>query len=177
MTLDNMVNAFSKLRPSATFLSVKEYHNKHDEISNFGVVFHIDYKAALKRSYKVAANYQATDMIQREAKRLVLSSLEDRIAAFDTPLEERDSPYVYFKDATNQYIKGIKAHVDTNDLFMFGLLVSKNVLKAGNYKHINSSRLTIAKNNILKTTPVSKFRQFRLLPKSYKEIKVENLCV
>lgn len=177
MTTDEMVDAFSKLRPIATFLSIKEYHNKYNEISNFGIVFHIDYKAALKRSHKLAARYNANNMIQKEAKRLVLSSLEERIGAFSTPLETRDFPYVYFKDATNQYIKGVKAHADTNDLYMFGFVVSKNVLKAGQYKDVNSSSLTIAKNDILKTTPVSKFRQFKLIPRSYKEIKVENLCV
>lgn len=177
MNLEQMVDTFAKLRPSATFVSVKEYLNSYHELSDFGIVFHIDYEAALKRSYEIVSGFKAEDILTREAKRLVLSSLTGRIDAYKTPLEERDNPYVYFKDIDGNYIKGIKAHEDTNDLFMFGFVVSKKILVPAEYKHTNSAPLTIAREKIESLTPVSKFRQFRLIPKSYRTITVENLQI
>lgn len=177
MKLKKLVDIFGELRPNATLLSVKEYTNNWNEISNFGIVFHIDYEEALRRSHKKVSTYVATDILHKEAKRLVLSSLTSRLDAFRVPLEERDHPYVHFKDANGAYIKGIKAHQETGDLYLFGLLVSKKILVPAKYKPTNSSQLTLAKDRIENGTPVSKFRQFKLIPKSYKEIKVESLII
>ncbi len=177
MKIEGLVDVFAGLRPNATLLSVKQYTNNWNEISSFGIVFHIDYEEALKRSYKKISTYIATDILHKEAKRLVLSSLTDRMDAFRIPLEQRDHPYVYFKDANGQYIKGIKAHQETGNLYLYGLLVSKKILVPAKYDPTNSSQLTLAKNRIESGTPVSKFRLFKLMPKSYKEIKVENLTI
>jgi hypothetical protein len=177
MTVEELVNVFAKLRPNATFVSIKEYTNNYNEISNFGIVFHIDYKEVLKRSQKIVSSYRSEDILYKEAKRLVLSSLNGRIDSYKNPLEERDAPYVYFKDAYGKYIKGIKAHQETGDLYMFGLLVSKEILVPANYKQTNSSSLTLAKEKIERITPVSKFRQFKLIPRSYKEITIENITI
>jgi len=178
MNTEKLTDVFARLRPNATFVSIKEYTNNWAEVSNFGIIFHIDYAAALKRSYEIVSSYRAEDILYKEAKRLVLSSISDRIELFKkSPLEERDAPYIYFKDVNNNYIKGIKAHRDTGDLYMFGFLVSKEVLVPAEYKDTNSSRLTLARDRIENITPVSKYRQFKLIPKSYKEIGIENLVI
>ena len=33
----------NQIRPGATFMSVKQYTNNYGEISNYGIVFHINY--------------------------------------------------------------------------------------------------------------------------------------
>lgn len=176
MNTESLKHLFAKLRPNATFASIKEYRNNYNEVSNFGIVFHIDYLTSLKRSFDIVSKYDAADSLHKDAKRLVLASMSKRIEFLDkNKLEENDFPYVYFKDATGALIKGIKAHQDTNNLYMFGTLVSKEVITPGFYPTVHSSPLTLAKNRIEKLTPISRFRQFKLQPKSYKEIKIENL--
>lgn len=174
---EHMVSTFAGLRPGATFVGVNEYTNLYNELSTFGIVFHIDYKKSLKNSLDIVYKFKPNDLLHKEAKRLLIASLIGRIDAFSRPLEKRDSPYVYFKDANKTYIKGIKMHEETEDLYMFGFVVSKKILAPTKYIKINSEPLTLAKNRIENLTPVSKFRQFRLIPKSYKEIKIENLII
>src|SRR5271169_4323581 len=99
MDVKELTGVFARLRPNATFVSIKEYMNNWQEVSNFGIIFHIDYAAALKRSYDIVSSYRSEDILYKEAKRLVLSSLSDRMELFKkSPLEERDAPYVYYKD-------------------------------------------------------------------------------
>jgi hypothetical protein len=176
MNKEQLIDTFSKLRPGATFVSVREYRNTHNELSNFGLVFHIDYSAALKRSRNIVANYTVQDELHREAKSILLSSLDRRIA-IEEPIENRDEPYTHFRDANGEWIKGIKAHEELDSLYLFGFLVHKRVLVAGEYKEVNSSPLTLAKREIEKSTPVSRFRQFKLLPKMYREIGIEKLVI
>lgn len=176
MTINELVATFGKLRPNATFVSVKEYKNNYDEVSDFGIVFHVDYQKALKRSYDIVAALQTTDLLQKEARRIILSSLIERIEC-KIPIEERDDPYVHFKDGYGNFIKGIKAHKETHDLYMFGFIVSKKVIIPTSYKPVNSSKLTVVKDRMENLTPISKFRQFKLIPKSYREIKIESLII
>ena len=42
------------------------------------------------------------------------------------------------------------------------LYISKKVIKAGTYKTVNSKPLTLAKNALKKSAPISKWRQFIL---------------
>jgi hypothetical protein len=171
-----LINTFAKLQPGSTFVSVREYKNNYNELSNFGLVFHIDYTAALKRSRNIIANYNAQDVLHREAKTQLLSSLDNRLANI-IPIEDRDEPYTHFRDADGNVIKGIKAHEGLDRLYLFGFLVHKRVLVAGEYKDVNSGNLTLAKREIEKSTPIYRFRQFTLLPKSYREIAIEKLVI
>jgi hypothetical protein len=177
MTSEEMINIFSDFRPNATFVAIEEYQNVYGEISNFGLTFHIDYLNALKKSKDIVVNYKADDFLNKEAKRQILSSLSNRIDAFEYPLEERDGPYIYFKDAEGRFIKGIKAHEETGDLYMFGFVISKRIIKPYEYRPSNRSALTITKDRIESLTPISKFRQFKLIPRSYKQIKIEKLVI
>lgn len=176
MNKQQLINTFAKLRPGSTFVSVREYRNNHNELSNFGLVFHIDYNAAMKRSRNIIAAYKTHDELHQTAKEQLLTSLDRRIAT-QTPIEKNDFPYTHFRDADGNWIKGIKAHEELGRLYMFGFLVSKRVLEAGTYKDVNSSPLTLAKRAIEKQTQLSRFRQFKLLPKMYREIGIEKLVI
>jgi len=63
---EELIGVFARLRPSATFVSVKEYVNNYREMSNFGIVFHIDYAAALKRSYEIVSTYKAEGVLYKQ---------------------------------------------------------------------------------------------------------------
>jgi hypothetical protein len=173
---NQLIQLFSSFRPDATFLSIQEYTNLHDETSNFSISFHISYLNCMKTSFDIISKHKPINQIQKIAKEEVLSSLKSRIEN-KTPIEERDDPYIHYKDMNGNIIKGIKSHKTTNQLYLFGLLTHKRIIKQGIYKNVNSSQLTIEKRAIEKLAPISRFRQFILFPKSYKCINVENIIL
>lgn len=58
--------------------------------------------------------------------------------------------------------KGVKVHGETGELHVFGFTRQKAVLTAGEYKKVNSSAKTLAKNALRKSLKSGKFRQFVL---------------
>ena len=178
MTKDQLIHTFSQFRPNAMFVSIKEYSNKHGEIANHSIAFHIDYLSVLKKSQQIVLKTKTFGTIKERAKEEILLSLRERIDVYTkTPLEKQDDPYFHFQDTKGKFIKGIKQHKENGSLYMFGLLLNKQVLIPGDYKEVNSSELTIEKRNLLSITPVSKFRQYFLFPKQFKEIKIENMVL
>lgn len=57
---------------------------------------------------------------------------------------------------------GIKIHKETGDCHVVGLLEHKTVITPGEYKTVNSSPKTLAKNEISRKLPSARFRQYAL---------------
>jgi hypothetical protein len=58
---------------------------------------------------------------------------------------------------------GLKVHIDTNELHIMGLKVSKVVIgEPSKYRHVKSRPLTIEKDKIREMLPSSRIRQFNL---------------
>jgi hypothetical protein len=80
-------------------------------------------------------------------------------------------------DEDNTPIKGVKLHVATNTLHLYGLVAHKRVLMPGLYTKGNRRPLTVAKDKLRHLTPVGKFRQFKITPSQLDSISVENLSL
>lgn len=64
---------------------------------------------------------------------------------------------------TNAYVTlcpNVRLHIAEQRIFIFGFVVSKDVVKEGVYKSVNSSGKTIAKRKIEKHLKATQFRQF-----------------
>lgn len=59
-------------------------------------------------------------------------------------------------------LDGIKVHKETGELYVTGLVQSKVTLEEGEYKVVKSKPLTLAKKEIEKDLPSSKFRTYIL---------------
>lgn len=59
-------------------------------------------------------------------------------------------------------LAGVKVHIVNGSLHVCGLQEAKVVLVKGVYKTVNSKPLTLAKQEISKSLPSNRFRQFRL---------------
>lgn len=175
---ENFIAELSKLRPSATFLSLIGYRNAFSEVADYNIVFHMSYQNALRRSLVALENIVPEGDYEAIAKQELINSYQsslDKIAS--TPIEELDDNYTRFFDQNNNLIKGIKLHTATNTLHLFGLIAHKRILMPGQYKQTNRRPLTIAKDKLRKNCPVSKFRQFKLVPDQVDSISVENLSL
>lgn len=179
MNQQKFVAELSKLRPSATFLSIMGYRNEYSEVADYSLIFHMSYENALRRSLQALESVVPSSDMESVAKEELIAGFQkslDKMA--ETPIEELDDNYTRFFDSDGKHIKGVKLHTATATLHLYGLVNHKRILIPGNYsKGDNRRPLTIAKDKLRKLCPVSKFRQFRLTPDQVDRISVENLSL
>ncbi len=97
------------------------------------------------------------------------------IKSYLNSLEDVDNVgpgYDKVKNTYGEYIKGLKRHVESDILHLFGFINFKRVIVPGSYKTRVRQDLTIAKDELRKNLPVSRFRQFILSPNTLKYITV-----
>jgi len=178
MNQTKFVAELSKLRPSATFLSILGYRNEYSEVADYSLIFHMSYQNALKRSLLALESIVPASDLESVAKQELVAGFQkslDKMA--EIPLEELEDGYTRFFDEDGKYIKGVKLHDATNTLHLYGLVAHKRVLMPGDYPKSNKRPLTMAKDKLRKLCPVSKFRQFRITPDQVNSISVENLSL
>ena len=178
MNRNEFVSELSKLRPSSMFLALKGYRNEFSEVADYSLLFHMSYENALHRSIDILNEYIPSTDTQVEAKLQLLNSFATSLRKLDeAPEEVRDETYTHFL-VDGVPVKGIKLHVSTNNLHLYGLVVHKRVLMPGLYpSHDTRSALTIEKDHLRRMCPVGKFRQFKLLPDRLDSIAVQNLSL
>lgn len=178
ITKETFVAELSKLRTRSTFLNLHRYRAESGELADFNIVFHISYLNALKRSVAVLEALVPDSPLQALAKHELLTSYHTSIEKGETiAVEDIDDAYQRFFDSDGKYIKGVKMHIETGNLHLYGFAHQKVVIEPGTYKKVNSKPLTIEKNKLSRLTPVSKFRQFRILPSQVKKITVSHLSL
>ena len=172
------INELSKLRPSSTFLHLKGYVNSVGEKADYNIVFHMSYLNALHKSIDTLNSLNLVLPEENEARNQLIESFNNSIKKIETtPIEEIDDNFTRFFDESGNYIKGIKLHTESNTLHLYGLVVNKRVLIPGNYKKVNSSKMTIMKNQLRYLTQCGKFRDFRITPNQVESISVERLTL
>ena len=170
----DFVSELSKLKSNSTFLAIKGYKTDNDEVADYSLVFNMSYPNALKRSIATLEGLSLGTDLEREARTELLASWNKSLSNPEK-VEEREPAYDYFVDESGAPIKGVKLHVATNTLHLYGLQVHKRVYLPGNYKTVNSKPLTIAKKKLTALTAVGKFRQFKLTPDKVDSISVQGL--
>lgn len=175
MDRELFIAELGRLRPTSTFLNLHNYRNEQGELSDFNIVFHISYLNALKRSTAILEGFVPENDLQLQAKHAVLKSFHTSINNHATPVDEIDDGYKRFFDSDGSEIKGLKMHLATGHLHLYGFVHQKLVKERIEYKAVNSAALTIEKNKLKRMCPVSKFRQFRILPNQVDYIKVQGL--
>lgn len=177
MTKSEFIAELAKLTPNSTFLYLHHYRSASNELSNFNIIYHINYLSALKRSVLILESLVPNSAIQSTAKQELLSSFNSSINKIITqPIENLDDGYQRFY-SNNSYIKGVKLHIESNQLHIYGFVHQKVVLEPGNYPKVNSSSLTIEKNKLRQLCPVSKFRNFIISPDNVEKITVQKITL
>jgi hypothetical protein len=178
--MDNsqFVSELAKLRASSTFLTVGGYRNEASEIADYNIVFNMSYKSALERSIKTLQALTLTEHTDKVARDELLSSFHTSLARVKvSPIEEREDAYQHFRDEDGTYIKGVKLHLRTNTLHLYGLIVNKRVIMPGTYPASDEKPLARSKRKLRHLTSVGKFRQFKILSSQVDYIAVQNLTL
>ncbi len=172
------IEELAALRTSSTFLNLHRYKNEFGEVADFNIVFHISYENALKRSVAVLESTVPDSPLASQARHELLQSFHTSIANIaKIPIEEIDDAYTRFFDDDGNYIKGVKMHTSTGTLHIYGFAHQKVILVPGVYPKTNRRPLTIEKDKLRDLCPVSKFRQFRMLPNQVEKIKVQHISL
>lgn len=181
-TTEELFNMFANFRRGSQIVSIKNYKSADNEISDFQICFHMSYRNALQKSLNLVSEYVPKSPIEEIAKKEIVESYTNSLNKFngENDREEavEDPTYEHVKDDNGNYIKGIKVHRETGDLYMYGLLLNKKVVVPVERKPVKSRELTIAKNKIKKSLrlPVDRFRQYVLTKQNFEKITIEN-CV
>jgi hypothetical protein len=176
------VRVLGKVRPCATFLSIKNYHNNFAEVANFSVVFHANYHNAVRKAqaiikqakYPGSKNFSKKDM--ELARRELLASFEDTLNGHN-PLYTCHGVYESVLGADGKPLPGVKLHIRQGIVHINALKVRKRVITPGIYKKSNSSSKTIAKRYLRSITPLNNWVQFKLQPKRFDRLVVERMTI
>jgi hypothetical protein len=175
MTKDDFVMELSKLRPSSTFLALHKYRNRYGEIADFSIVFHMSYQSALRRSLGILEKIKPQSDLEKIAKEQLIRSYSTSLSTTSSPeVPETDGVYQRFFDERGRHIKGVKMHLRTGELHLYGLIVHKKIIMPTEYPKVNHAPLTLAKNEFRKHCPVENFRQFKILPNHVDRIAVQS---
>ena len=151
----NIVKKVNNSPTGVSFVSVKEYENKANEISNYLINVGVSLENAKNKDIEYLENLDVktleTDIdfdLLNEAKIALIKGIK-------SPNKNRSNGQ---KNAYTTITKGVRLHNETNRLHVYGFFVKKDILVKGVYKKVNSRPLTIAKNFLRKNMKSTKFR-------------------
>jgi len=189
---NNNVVAVAKTIKGTSFVGIANYENSKGEVSNQTIVAGITYEKCLVNDFKslqekqneVFNEFQKSNTIEmiEKAYNNIYSSLEKRLSSDEVKealRQQNDSTIVRSdgqKDAYKHLAKGVKLHLETQKLHIFGLVVRKKVITPIDYKEVKSRELTILQNKIKKFCEFKqdKYRNF-IFDKS--EVKLKGISL
>lgn len=151
--------ATEKSITGVSFVSIRNYTNTSGETSNNLINVGIRYDNAKKKDIETLENLNVSEHSFKSAPENIEQARVALIASFLAPDKARSEGQ---KDAYTHIVDGVKVHNETGQIYIFGYREHKEVLKAGEYKTVNSSDLTIAKNELRKLLRTGKFTQYAL---------------
>jgi hypothetical protein len=166
---------FNRLKQSSTFLSVMGYTNEYNEVSNFGIVFHVDYIKAVKKAINIWLSIKPKNDLEKRALLELITAYKDTLNGKSHSTSAHS--YDRIVDGDGKLIKGVKWHEKGNSIHLWGFLVHKVILQPALYPNDNRSSLTLEKTRLLQLTPIGRFRQYKLLPNRFNSIGVESLTL
>jgi hypothetical protein len=154
---------------SITYLS-----KKHNELARFTANFGFSYGQVVEKSITeleilTRENENVWNAVEKEAAAELMASFKETQAAHARG--EQNAAYT----KKGQYIpigNGVNLNTSDNTIQLFGLVLTKTVLRAGVYPHVNSAPKTIAKNKIRKMLPVGNFREFAIDMSQVEQMKI-----
>ena len=167
--------ALNQIRQGSTFLAVKNYVNNHGEQSHFGIVFHVDYIKAVKKAVDIWRSYTPLNAIERAARQDLIDSYQMTLRGHN-PRALSAHTYQRITDG-NQIIRSVKWHDNGKACHFWGFLVHKRIIKRGSYPVDTRGQFTVVRENLIGKTPLTNFRQFKIVEGRFGSIGVEHLSL
>jgi len=168
-----VVSMFAELN-GTKFIGIREYVAKTSgEIANHVVNANFSYSNAIAKDLLKLQNGTIKDFeaIAKKAN-VTIDLVGEAVSALINSFENNSNPATQSNQSKAQHdlyipiTNAIKLNKETLKLHIYALAVSKEVLKAGEYKTVKSRPLTIAKNEAKKyfNLTTNKYRNFIIDP-------------
>lgn len=171
----------AKTIKGTTFVGVRGYLNRYNELSNQTFLAGVSYANLLNNDLikltsnevkkKVVSLYATNDKaLVKKAYNELVTSLKKRTSSEKEKeqLRANNDKTIKLSDAQinayTQLAKGVKINDESNEVYVFGLMVRKTKLADGVYPVKNSQKKTIVKNAINKISDQrqAKYRMFKV---------------
>lgn len=171
--MKNLLNKFNSLN-GAKMISVNNYYAKTSgEIANHNICVNVSVLNAKRADLKALQSVDDAKLLSiadssKIAVDVLKTSLSEMIESAQKNLSENvEDRTAQSKGQNDAYItiaKGVRLHLDTMTVHIFGKAIKKTVLVKGTYKTVNSSAKTLGKKAITKALNLKagKFRDFIL---------------
>lgn len=178
--IKNLFNLFKGIS-GATITSIKGYESSTSgEIANHLVVIGYNYGKAIEHdlnALKSATNEDVTSIAEKGNFKtdLVKFAIDKLISSFEKNKNE-ETASEQSKAQSDSYLQitnGLRLHIETGKIYLYGATLSKTVLVQGTFKEVNSRELTLCQNAVKKhfNFKTVKFRQYVLDPEQLSEVK------
>jgi len=156
--IDNVKGAIAKSITGVSFASIKNYTSKSSgEIANHLFNLGVDLSTAKQKDIKMLQELDLTTFATKTDLPTLEIARTELLNSLINPSVARS------KGQTNAYeniTNGIRVHKESGAVHIYGMFVSKEVIKKGEYKSVNSKPKTIAKKELQKLMKSTKFRTF-----------------
>ncbi len=156
----------------AQFISFTYRNKKAGELARHTLIFGASYRKQIEESI-IALDLLSPTFIsplQREAAEELMKSFRATLAAQD---RGEFNPDYTKKMAYIDIAQGIKFNITNRTINVSGLAHSKVVIEAGVYPSVVSAPLTIVKKTIKEQLPVSRWREFIVIPEHLEKARLQ----
>lgn len=140
-----------------TFISIKNYRNNEGEVSNYVINIGASYENAKKLDTEFLSNPTNIEKIDFEG--VAMYKEQARIALLEAN-KKPSNQSIAQQEAYTTVFPNVRVHNETGRVYIFGFKISKQVITPIQYKSVNHSPLTIAKDKIRKQLKAPNFRQY-----------------
>lgn len=166
---------FNNLRQGATFMSIKGYTDNFGGTSNFGIVFHVSYINAVKKSLNIWQAYTPRNELECKVRKELLDSYLDTLSGSNFRARSAHA-YRPISDGKS-LIRSVKWHDNGKACHFWGFGVHKIELKHAIYPFDMRNESTIVRRYFLNMTPLHRFRQFKIVEGRFNSIGIDNLTL
>lgn len=150
-----------------TFVSLRNYTNKHGETSNYLINLGTNYQNAKLEDVAflefIDTNaFDVAEDLKPHMENAHAALLEAAVKNASEDVAEHTKMSQTQIETYDTIAPNVKIHKEKETLYLTGMLVSKKIVVEGTYPVVNSRPLTKAKNVIRRELRTSKYRQFFL---------------
>lgn len=191
-TQKRLVEAIFKTIKGTAFVGVRGYENAKGEVSDQTILAGASYEKMLEHDFamlKLKKDEVFSILLENHSLEVislayskVFESLDKRLSSpeMKEKLRLENDPTIKQSDAQSDAFislgKGVKLHIESNQIHIFGVSVRKKVIVPIEYKEVKSAELTIVQNKIKK---LCNFKQNKIVSFIFDkaELKVQGLTL
>lgn len=174
--MQNYLNEFASLKNKNKFLNIYAYKNNYGEIADYSLTFNFDYYKYINDCLNKINKIKTNNHLALKAKDELINSFQDSLTGYNY----RYTNYGVYKNlylSSGEIINGIKLHIETNVIHLFGLILHKNIIKLAVYPNKQTSDFIKIKNSLKKEIGADRYRQFKLIKDRFKYIETSNFVI